>query len=208
MSDILMKGTEPIGQVSGLTADNVEYSSGVSVKDALDNKVSKTGDTIEGNLDIDRKNGTAGTEGNTFLNLGNNIPKSSVGNSTGNLRVYGDTGYGVVLNTVNNMTGNQYVSLPNKSGTIALISDTIPKQSLGNITSSDLNNAYTVDFIKIGYLQDSGLPLYGNWGVVICVAGSSGTTKVCNQVIIAQNGIATRHYEGSSWSAWKKTSFS
>ena len=36
MSDILMKGTEPIGQVADLTADNVEYSSGVSVKDKLD----------------------------------------------------------------------------------------------------------------------------------------------------------------------------
>lgn len=37
MSDILMKGTEPIGQVSDLTADNVEYSSGVSVKQKIDN---------------------------------------------------------------------------------------------------------------------------------------------------------------------------
>lgn len=36
MSDILMKGTEPIGQVAGLTADNVEYSEGVSVKSVLD----------------------------------------------------------------------------------------------------------------------------------------------------------------------------
>lgn len=36
MSDILMKGTEPIGQVSDITADNVEYSSGVSVKDKID----------------------------------------------------------------------------------------------------------------------------------------------------------------------------
>lgn len=40
MSDILMKGTEPIGQVSDLTADNVEYSSGVSVKQKLDTKSS------------------------------------------------------------------------------------------------------------------------------------------------------------------------
>lgn len=37
MSDILMKGTEPIGQVADLTADNVEYSSGVSVKQKIDN---------------------------------------------------------------------------------------------------------------------------------------------------------------------------
>lgn len=36
MSDILMKGTEPIGQVSDLTADNVEYSAGVSVKQKID----------------------------------------------------------------------------------------------------------------------------------------------------------------------------
>lgn len=36
MSNILMNGTEPIGQVAGLTADNVEYSEGVSVKDKID----------------------------------------------------------------------------------------------------------------------------------------------------------------------------
>lgn len=36
MSDILMKGTEPIGQVSDLTADNIEYSEGVSVKQKID----------------------------------------------------------------------------------------------------------------------------------------------------------------------------
>lgn len=42
MSDILMKGTEPIGQVSDLTADNVEYSSGVSVKDKIDSDNTKT----------------------------------------------------------------------------------------------------------------------------------------------------------------------
>lgn len=39
MSDILMKGTEPIGQVCDLTADNVEYSSGVSVKIKIDSKL-------------------------------------------------------------------------------------------------------------------------------------------------------------------------
>ena len=42
MSDILMKGTEPIGQVCDLTADNVEYSSGVSVKDMLDYSLEAT----------------------------------------------------------------------------------------------------------------------------------------------------------------------
>ena len=41
MSDILMKGTEPIGQVSDLTADNVEYSSGVSIKAQIDKKAGK-----------------------------------------------------------------------------------------------------------------------------------------------------------------------
>lgn len=35
MSNILMNGTEPIGQVAGLTADNVEYSEGVSVAEMI-----------------------------------------------------------------------------------------------------------------------------------------------------------------------------
>ena len=58
MSDILMKGTEPIGQVSDLTADNVEYSSGVSVKDML------TGETLNATS-------TVGTLGGTFRRIGN-----------------------------------------------------------------------------------------------------------------------------------------
>lgn len=42
MSDILMKGTEPIGQVSDITADNVEYSTGVSVKNKIEAVDSRT----------------------------------------------------------------------------------------------------------------------------------------------------------------------
>lgn len=55
MSDILMKGTEPIGQVSDLTADNVEYSSGVSVKDKIDamNTWTSLGDLTSGGTGVD-----------------------------------------------------------------------------------------------------------------------------------------------------------
>lgn len=60
MSDILMKGTEPIGQVSDLTADNVEYSSGVSVKNKIDRMASNWTSignvAIGGTVDISNTN--------------------------------------------------------------------------------------------------------------------------------------------------------
>ena len=69
MSDILMKGTEPIGQVADLTADNVEYSSGVSVKEKIDDmdskKVYHKGDTVylyATNLMLAGRTGWAGKE--------------------------------------------------------------------------------------------------------------------------------------------------
>lgn len=39
MSNILMCGNEPLGQVSDLTADNIEYSEGVSVKQKIDGMI-------------------------------------------------------------------------------------------------------------------------------------------------------------------------
>ena len=210
MSNILMCGTDPVGQVSDMTASNISYnntSSGLTadnVQEAIDelneNKVSKSGDTMTGNLDI-KPNNTLGV-----ISLG----KGSNSQEYGVVQMYDDASHWLNI-LPSSQTDNRMILFPDKTGTVALTSDipsVIPKQYLNNIISTDLNNAYADDFIKIGYLQDAGLPLYGNWGMVICVAGSSGTTKVCNQVIIAQNGIATRHYEGSSWSDWKKTSFS
>ena len=67
MSDILMKGTEPIGQVSDLTADNVEYSSRVSVKDMLDTKVIPNS-TFTYNANI-----TNGATNSSVIRIGNLI---------------------------------------------------------------------------------------------------------------------------------------
>ena len=76
MSNILMCGTDPVGQVCDITADNVEYSSGVSVKDKLD--------TITNELDLmDISSDCVGVEFGVF-------PVSfSYGGTTHNVNVFG-----------------------------------------------------------------------------------------------------------------------
>lgn len=97
-----------------LTAEWVAYGNG-SVKDGLDNKVSKTGDTITGNLFV-RK-----SSGDSNVVLGGN-------SSRGVSRYYDETGHFVDVYP-NTITTNRAITLPDKGGTIALTSDLIPTKT-------------------------------------------------------------------------------
>lgn len=178
-----------------LTAEWVGYGNG-SVKDGLDNKVSKTGDTMTGDLTID---GTSSSR----LFLGNNTND----NIRGIIRMHNTNGKFVQLYP-NNTSADRNIELPDKSGTVALTSDFIPLGQTKNITATELDGLYDKNVIRMGYLNSSNLPFNSIWGTIINQTDVSGSTRVCNQILITQSGIAMRHYEGSSWSAWKKTSFS
>ena len=175
-----------------LTAEWVAYGNG-SVKDGLDNKVSKTGDTITGNLFVQK------SSGDSNVVLGGS-------SSRGVSRYYDETGHFVDVYP-NTITTNRAITLPDKSGTVALTSDFIPLGQTRNITATELDGLYDKNVIRMGYLNSSNMPFNSIWGTIINHTDVSGSTRVCNQILITQSGIAMRHYEGSSWSAWKKTSF-
>ena len=84
--------------------------------------VSKSGDTMSGDLTIDKHSGTSGAVSTSDLILGNNIPQGTAGNSLGRIDIYGNGQYRERL-YCDALTANRNVALPDKSGTIALISD-------------------------------------------------------------------------------------
>lgn len=91
----------------------------------LKGKVNKSGDTMSGNLTIDKQDGTVSTEGYSYLVLGNDKATGTDKNSTGMLELFGDTANRVRLYALS-PTATRYIGLPNKGGTVALTSD-LPK---------------------------------------------------------------------------------
>lgn len=111
-----------------ISAEDVKYGN-TDVESKLDalttdvsGKVSKSGDTMTGNLIVDRQDGTASAFGLSYLMLGNNIPYGTDKNSFGALRFYGGSSFYTDLSGVN-ATGNRTIILPDKDGTFALTSD-------------------------------------------------------------------------------------
>ena len=82
----------------------------------LKSKVSKSGDTMSGQLNIDQRNGTISDVGYSVLALGNSIASGTANNSTGIVDLYSDSGNKVRLYTVENVSGTKYVKFPNASG--------------------------------------------------------------------------------------------
>ena len=106
---------------SQLTADDAQEAID-EVKGIADGKVSKSGDTIKGNLNVDRQNGTTSTVGYGLINVGNNIPSGTEKNTQGLIDVFGTTQYRSRIKA-GALTGYREVELPDKSGTLALTSD-------------------------------------------------------------------------------------
>ena len=96
----------------------------------------------------------ANTQGNCYLQLGNNKAKATAGNKRGVLRIYGTgTAYTEITSAVGSTARS--ISFPDKAGTVALTSDIRP--SIDSIISFDfqLTTTYICDEIKFG----SGLKL-------------------------------------------------
>ena len=119
--------------VGGLTASDIGYnntSSGLTADDtqeAIDevnsSKVSKSGDTMSGDLTINSQDGTTSAVGYSRVILGNDIPQGTDENSRGELFVYDKSQYYTRLRC-NDLSSNRNINFPNKSGTIALTNST------------------------------------------------------------------------------------
>ena len=98
----------------------------------LKSKVSKTGDTMTGQLVVKTPDSdcqielaykhTSTTSQPSRINLGNSIPNGTAGSSFGRVRLYGNGTYRTDLQATT-PTADRLIELPNASGTVALTSD-------------------------------------------------------------------------------------
>lgn len=173
-----------------LAADDVEYSSGVSVKDKIDDIDLTDGGTIggsivvNGNIGADVHNGTTSTVGNSYLICGNNIAEGTEGNSRGRLRLYSSSAYRADVVPPNNMTADRVITLPNVSDsnqTLALRSD-VDYTALGTITPTTNEKWSSI----IGKMRDtyfSTLLSKTNYCRLLAnVDGQAGTVFQCGRV--------------------------
>ena len=132
MSNILMCGNNPIGQVSDLNAASILYnntSSGLTAADvqaAIDEINLKNGGTINNDLNIVKTN-TATSLGSTQLTIGNTIPEGTAGNSKGILALTAANDKWCCIESVANRSRSSTAYLPNESGTVALAENVVAK---------------------------------------------------------------------------------
>lgn len=105
-----------LGFVPQSLYDDVE-----DLKDAVNDKVSKTGSTqsMGVNLVINRANGTTSSTGSSAIQIGNNTPTGTAGNSRGYVELYGTGSYYVRLRA-GALSANRNIDLPDKAGTLVV----------------------------------------------------------------------------------------
>lgn len=170
-----------------LTDDMIAHDATHTVREAIDSKVNKSGDTMNGNLTIDRQDGTTSTDGYSGIILGNNIPSGTEGNSYGAISIYGTNNRRVVL-TAGTPSTHRSIEFPDKAGTLATEADTmIYVKTISNVSSlpitvSDSN--ITSDMVAVNATLSNQSAQIGDWTVStskgsLTISGSiSGTTNV------------------------------
>lgn len=109
--------------------------------------VSKSGDTVFGDLTVNAENGTANVDAYTYLKVGNQTPKSSAKHSTGLLRLCGENGKYTDIYAPNS-TASRDIVFPNKSGTVALTSDLKEWELFFDGTCDNANTLETKALLK------------------------------------------------------------
>ena len=158
MSNILMCGSNPIGQVSDMTASNINYnntSSGLTADDvqaAIDEINLTKGGNINGNVTINTPN-SATTSGSSEIILGNNIPLGTSGNSKGIVRLYSDSGYQHRFQVRSDLSADRYLNLPDKSGDIAVAQEFKRQVKASPSTTYPTLLSYIINYV---------VPTFGN----------------------------------------------
>lgn len=104
------------------TGTNLQSNNAQDAITELDSgKVSKSGDTMLGNLYIDRHNGTTSQKGYSYIVAGNDIPEGTEGNSVGGIKLWGANNKYAYLYPASNLDIDCDLHLPKaSSGTLAL----------------------------------------------------------------------------------------
>lgn len=128
---------------TNLQSDNAQDA----ITELYSGKVSKSGDTMNGALIISnstatqlelRRNHSETSLASSIAYIGNNIPEGTVGCSDGILRIYGKGAYYTGIEAPNS-TANRKITIPDKSGTIALEGDVVAK------TGDTMTGALTIN---------------------------------------------------------------
>lgn len=115
--------------------------------------VSKSGDTMSGNLIVDKQDGTASAIGNSHIRLGNATAEGTAKNSRGVLRLYGRTNKYAEIFDDKGLTDNRALKIPNKNGEITV--------NIFAITKYSYNNQSVTLYISGGW-DRYGILMFGN----------------------------------------------
>ena len=125
-----------------------------------------------------KSNGTTFSIGTAQLTLGNNVASGTSGNRQGKIQLYGSTAYAHIITGA--PTANRTITLPDKTGTIALTSD-IPTKV------SDLTNdaGYTTNTGTVTGVKVNGTTINPTSGVVDIGTVAASDTQVTQTSIIS-----------------------
>lgn len=180
------KSTVGLGNVDNTSDADKPVST--AQQTALNAKVNKSGDTISGNLTLDKHSGTTSSLSTSDLILGNNIPQGTAGNSIGRIDIYGYNQYRTRLYAVN-QTAHRNIELPDSSGTVAIAEKTNCRLSevltftngkrqlnLSQLTGKSIKTLISVyangDIPVHFYMLDSQ---YNNFQIMIILDGNYST---------------------------------
>lgn len=161
--------------------------------------VSKSGDTMNGQLNIDRQNGTASTVGGSQIWLGNDISEGTAKNSRGILRLYGKNSFYAEIYDDIGLTAHRSITLPNKSGTLALTDD-IPLEFINGEFTGDLND-FRCGLALVSSSTSTNVPdaNVGEW-IVFSDVKQFSNYLFGFQLAIGRN--SNRVYMRRRWSTW------
>ena len=161
-------------------------------------KVSKSGDTMTGRLDIkvsgqiplalDRSH-TGTTSQRVAFDVGNNIADGTAGSTYGEFALFGKRAYYTTLGAQDS-TANRTIGFPDKDGTVALTSDvpslSVVTQTISISALSPLGEAYDQDY--------SWSATYNIMGIVGYQLAGNNYTRCCFNRLSFRNGASKHVY--------------
>lgn len=168
-------------------SSRVTYNNG-NVSDALDGKVSKSGDTMSGRLTLTPSNtGTVIESYRTHTDtsskatdvlLGNNIANGTAGSCFGRVVLYGKgTNYTVI--DAPNSTANRTIDFPDKSGILATTDDVDAKVSKSGDTMTGLLTIKRSAELQLALVRDHSDTTVKETRIGIGNQTPNGTTGAC-----------------------------
>ncbi len=168
MSRKVIVNGESICYLPPVNASEIQYDMGggnySNVQTELEGKVSKSGDEINGNLGIHRDSTTTEQGADTWLQLGNEIPTGTIGNSVGKIAIFGNGSKAVILQAVPDMTTqNRIVEFRDVSGQVAMLNE-VEGRAGHYAQAIQWNTTTTINLKELGWDASRPILMYGGRG--------------------------------------------